>query len=63
MVEPMIPNRIVRYFMFLGYALGHGERTSFPTFQNGVVHFYFEYLEREYFLKQPAYYPQIYGIN
>jgi len=20
----MIPNRIVRYFMFLGYALGHG---------------------------------------
>ena len=63
MVTNMIPNRIVRYFMFLGYALSHGERTSFSTFQNGVIQFYFEYLDRKYFLKQPAYYPKNYGIN
>ncbi len=59
----MIPNRIVRYFMFLGYALGHGGCTSFPTFQNGIVQFYFEYLEQHYFLNKPAYYPQRYGVN
>ncbi len=59
----MIPNRIVRYFMFLGYALGHGGWTSFPTFQNGVIQFYFEYLERHYYLNKPGYYPQRYGVN
>lgn len=59
----MIPNRIVRYFMILGYALGHGERTSFLTFQNGVTQFYFEYLDRKYYLTQPAYYPINYGVN
>lgn len=59
----MIPNRIVRYFMFLGYALGHGGWTSFPTFQNGVTQFYFEYLEQHYFLNKPGYYPQRYGVN
>jgi len=59
----MIPNRIVRYFMFLGYALGHGGWTSFPTFRNGVSQFYFEYLEQHYFLNKPDYYPQRYGVN
>lgn len=62
-VTNMIPNRIVRYFMFLGYALGHGGLTSFPTFQNGVTQFYFEYLDQQYYLTQPAYYPKNYGIN
>ena len=59
----MIPNRIVRYFMFLGYALSHGGLTSFPTFQNGVTQFYFEYLHQQYYLTQPAYYPKNYGVN
>ncbi len=59
----MIPNRIVRYFMVLGYALGHGGWTSFSTFQNGVIQFYFEYLHQQYYLKQPAYYPRNYGVN
>lgn len=62
-MEYMIPNRIVRYFMFLGYALGHGGCTPFPTFQNGVTQFYFEYLHQQYFLTQPAYYPKNYGVN
>jgi len=59
----MIPNRIVRYFIFLGFALGHGGWTSFPTFQNGVIQFYFEYLHEQHYLKQPAYYPRNYGVN
>ena len=59
----MIPNRIVRYFMFLGYALGHGGCTPFPTFKNGVIQFYFDYLETQCYLKEPAYYPKTYGIN
>ncbi|NIQ01233.1 MAG: hypothetical protein GWM98_13210 [Nitrospinaceae bacterium] len=59
----MIPNRIVRYFMFLGYALGHGGCTRFDTFKGGIIQFYSDYLKRQYYLTQPSYYPKNYGVN
>ena len=59
----MIPNRIVRYFMYLGYALGHGGWTPFNTFKNGVIQFYFSYLDQKHYLYKPGWYPENYGVN
>ncbi|PIQ95635.1 MAG: hypothetical protein COV67_13795 [Nitrospinae bacterium CG11_big_fil_rev_8_21_14_0_20_56_8] len=59
----MIPGRFVRYFIYLGRALGKGERTQFSLFKDSLSFFYFSYIRREYFLKNPLYYPRTYGVN
>jgi hypothetical protein len=59
----LIPNRIVRYFVVLGAALGHGGTTPFTAFQNGVINFYLDYLRPNHFKEKPSYYPRHYGLN
>ncbi len=59
----MIPNRIVRYFFYLGYALGQYERTPFALFQSSLTEFYLIHLQHEFWWKQPEQYPKIYGLN
>ena len=59
----MIPNRIVRYFVFLGAALSRGGFTPFSDFKNGIINFYFDYLKPNHFIGKPAHYPRHYGMN
>ena len=59
----MIPNRIVRYFFFLGYALGQGGRTPFSLFQSSLTHFYLIHLQHEFWWRNPGRYPKTYGLN
>ena len=59
----MMPNRVVRYFYYLGYALGQYGHTTFPAFQNALVDFYSVYVKHEYYVKKPLRYPSVYGLN
>lgn len=59
----MIPNRIVRYFFYLGYALGRAGYTPFSLFTASLIQFYLLYLQHEYCLKNPLHYPRTYGLN
>ena len=59
----MIPNRIVRYFFYLGYALGQNGTTPFSLFQSSLTEFYVIHLQHEYWWKQPGRYPETYGLN
>jgi len=63
MTQPSIPNQIVRYFYCLGYALSKSGRTGFGTFRESVIYFYFSYLQQNYFLEDPAFYPEYFGMN
>ena len=63
MALPSIPNRIIRYFYFLGYALSRSGRTGFGTFQDSVIFFYFSYLQQNYFVEDPGFYPEYFGMN
>lgn len=59
----MIPNRVIRYFYYLGYALSRYGQTPFPMFKEGIINFYSAYIQHEYYLKNPLFYPSIYGLN
>jgi len=59
----VIPNRVIRYFYYLGYALGRCGRTQFPTFKNSLINFYSIYIQQKYYIKDPLYYPSVYGRN
>ena len=59
----MVPNRVVRYFYYLGYALAQSGRTQFPAFKDGLNNFYSTYLCQEYGIKEPLRYPSVYGLN
>jgi len=59
----MVPNRIVRYFYYLGYALAQTGRTQFPVFKDSLGGFYAAYIHREYYIKEPLHYPSVYGLN
>ena len=59
----MVPNRVVRYFYYLGYALAHSGLTQFPVFKNGLTNFYLTYMRQEYNIKEPLRYPSVYGLN
>ena len=59
----VIPNRVIRYFYYLGYALGQCGRTQFPTFKEGLIGFYSAYMQHEYYVKDPLHYPSVYGLN
>jgi len=59
----MIPNRIVRYFFYLGYSLAQTGRTQFPAFKNSLEGFYAIYMHQGYYIKKPLHYPSVYGLN
>ncbi len=59
----MIPNRIVRYFFYLGYSLDRAGWTSFSLFKTSLIQFYLLYLQHEYWCKDPCHYPRVYGLN
>ena len=59
----MIPNQVVRYFYYLGYALGKYGHTPFPTFKDGIINFYSAYIRHKYYLSKPLHYPSTYGLN
>ena len=59
----MIPNQVVRYFYYLGYALGKSGYTPFPTFKDGIINFYSTYIRHKYYLRKPLHYPSTYGLN
>jgi len=59
----MIPNRIIRYFFMLQYALFRSGSTRFATYKAGIIHFYGQYLHPQHYLKNPAFYPNTYGRN
>jgi len=59
----MVPNRIVRYFYYLGYALAQTGRTQFPVFKDSLGGFYAAYIHQEYYIKEPLHYPSVYGLN
>lgn len=59
----MVPNRIVRYFVYFGYSLSQGGFTRFSVFKNAIIYFYSDYIEPEYYLKKPSYYAEVYGLN
>jgi len=59
----MVPNRIVRYFYYLGYALAQSGRTKFPVFKDSLGVFYATYMCQDYCTKEPLRYPSVYGLN
>ena len=59
----MVPNRIVRYFYYLGYSLAQTSRTKFPVFKDSLGGFYTAYLRENYCIKEPFRYPSTYGRN
>ena len=59
----MVPNRIVRYFYYLGYALAQTGRTEFPVFKNSLDFFYTTYMRQGYCTREPLRYPSMYGFN
>ncbi|MFQ5483653.1 MAG: hypothetical protein ACE5ER_12950 [Nitrospinaceae bacterium] len=59
----MVPNRIVRYFFYFGYALAKAGYTPFSLFRTSLTHFYIQYLQHEFCLKNPRRYPETYGLN
>ena len=59
----MIPNRIIRYFFYLGFSLDRLGRTSFSLFKASLIQFYRLYLQHEYWRKNPQYYARVYGLN
>ncbi len=63
MSRPSIPGQVVRYFYVLGYALAQSERTGFSTFKQSIIYFYFSYLQENYFVDDPAFYPEYFGMN
>jgi hypothetical protein len=59
----MVPNRVVRYFYYLGYALAQSELTQFSAFKVGLNYFYATYMLKQYYIKEPRRYPSVYGLN
>ncbi len=59
----MIPNQVVRYFYYLGYALGNYGHTPFLAFKGGIISFYSTYIRHRYYLSEPLHYPSTYGLN
>ena len=59
----MVPNRIVRYFYYLGYALGQSGQTEFHVFKESLGIFYTTYIQQDCYTKKPLLYPSLYGLN
>jgi len=59
----MVPNRVVRYFYYFGYALAQSELTQFSTFKVGLNYFYSIYILKQCYIKEPRHYPSVYGLN
>ena len=59
----MVPNRVVRYFYYLGYALSQSELTQFSAFKFGLNYFYSTYMLKQFYIKEPYRYPSVYGLN
>ena len=59
----MVPNRVVRYFYYLGYALAQSELTQFSAFKIGLNCFYSTYMLKQFYIKKPRHYPSVYGLN
>ena len=59
----IMPNRIVRYFIYFGCSLSRGGVTRFSVFKAALNHFYSDYIGPEYYLKKPLFYAKTYGLN
>ena len=58
-----MPNRIVRYFFYLGFSLSQGGSTKFSVFKAALTHFYSDYIGPGHYLNKPLYYAETYGLN